>query len=154
MKTIIIFLLSVFSLNSFAGNYFLRKLYNEESRSTLFMACYKENTKCRVLAGGSLSQEKVDQAIRKLRRDQLLFNSLKILAPTISVAINPYVMMSFLTVPATAVTLVGSIIFVVATNDSTLEHQQIELLSNTEQNAVEAKVIERLDKILTEIRAS
>jgi hypothetical protein len=151
MKYLSLLLTFVLSTSAFASNIYLKKLVDEKSKSIMFLSC-TENNNCKVLGGGAIEEYKITQAMLKIRRDMYIRNTLTVVLPAISVAINPVAIMSFMSVPMGLITLAGSSLFVIYNHPKSVEYREIKLLENKDSmNVSEEQVLEALDQILREV---
>ena len=142
----------IFSTQVFAAPVYLKKLIDEKDKSVLFMTCDKSDN-CKVLGGGSISENKIALAMQKIQHDLTMRNVTIIGVPTVGILLNPCLMMAFfINVPAGLIAIAGATAYVVMTNDRTTQYKQIKLLDNKiYKNITEEQILESLDKILYEM---
>ena len=153
MKALILVLLSTVSfLSQASADVFVKKLIDQETQTTLFLACQSE-THCRVLAGGSFSKSELETIISKLRTKHYLENAAIIGGATVSVALNPVAMMGFLSVPAGLITFVGASAYVYFQHEEFESHKRLDLVSNeSSKQFTSEELLELIEKDFLDLR--
>lgn len=151
MKYLSFILTLVLSTSAFATNMHLKKLVDEKTKSVLFLSCTDSNN-CKVLGGGAIEEYKITEAMLKIRKDLYFRNAMIAVLPALSIAINPYAIMSLMSIPAGLIILAGSSLFVMYNHTSTIEYREIKLLDNSNYKTIsEDVVIQALDQVLHEV---
>ncbi len=133
---------------------YFKKLVDSTAKSVMILGCQTPRmNSCRVLGGGSISQKEVIEMHRKLLSTHRLEGAGIIALSTLSTVINPMIIASFMTVPATAITLVGSSAYVYFKHEDFESYKKMQLFSGN-QNFVltSSQTIEAMDQTILELR--
>jgi hypothetical protein len=154
MKFILVFLSFVSATISWAdeGSYYIKKLVDGKTETTMFLACnYQDN--CRVLANGSFKNSDLLKLKEKMKLTHRLENAALIGGSTISIAIQPYVIFSMLSVPAGIVTFIGSSAYVYFRHETFDSYKKIDFVSPDSRNRYTSiELIQLINEELIDLR--
>ncbi len=156
MKSILsiaIFLLSAQLMAADKTIYF-KKLVDSKDQSVLIMGCESVTaSSCRVLGGGSISAVKVAEMRNKLLMRHHAQNAGIVTTLTLASAINPIVILSFLSVPVGAVTFAGTSAFIYFKHKTFESYKKVQLFSNEASfQMTSSETINSIDQVITELR--